>query len=87
LKIRGEKPCYVQLWDSLDYNKKAIIHVLIDRVYNAAKIDDLVRVSSCHEGRGLYFIYNHVGKLYFQHHVTENEITLLKITFANHDPF
>lgn len=56
---------------------------MIDRINGADTVDDLIRTSSCNEGRNLYFSYNRLGMLYFEYHVTEREVTLMKMRLWN----
>ncbi len=65
-------------------SRKAIILPLIDRIKNANSFNDLENKSTCNSSDNIYFVYNGFGKLYFQHFNNENEVKLIRFTFANH---
>ena len=84
MKIVNSTPTFKKAYRILHASRSAIILPLIDRIENAATLDDLGNCASCDLGLDVCFVYNGVGKLYFQHHNHKTEATLLKFTFSNH---
>lgn len=84
MKIVSRTPTFKNEYRILHAPRSAIILPLIARIENARSLNDLGNSASCDLGLDVCFVYNGVGKLYFQHHNNETEVTLLKFTFSNH---
>jgi len=65
------------------YSRRSIVVNLIEKIENASSISGLEHISPC-ERRNVYFVYDRVCKLYFEHFTETNEIKLWNFTFANH---
>lgn len=85
MKIVERTPTFRDAYRILHASRSAIILPLIARIENATTVSDLGNSASCDLGLDVCFVYNGVGKLYFQHHKNGTEVTLLKFIFANHD--
>lgn len=65
------------------YSRRAIVMSLVDDIRDAPDIDELGSTATCVES-SIYFVYNHVCKLYFEL-LEGDEIKLLNFVFAGYD--
>ena len=63
--------------------RRSIILPLLYSIELANSVEDLEKTSSCDQGINVCFIYNSVGKLYFQI-VDKKSVKLLNYIFQNH---
>ena len=63
--------------------KRLIVLDLIETIKSAPTLGDLIRLDSCEQESGYYFVFNNVCKLYFERIADPDKIRLLGFEFVN----
>ncbi len=85
MKITFKTKIYQNEYGVISFTRSAVLLPLISRIERAQSLMDLENHSSCDLSDNVCFVFNGVGKLYFQHFNNETEVKLLRFAFTNHD--
>ncbi len=67
------------------YNRRSIVVSLIEEIEISSSLDELEHISPCNHRENVYFMYDNVCKMYFEHFSKTNQVKLLNFVFAHHN--